>query len=206
MTYIVGGSKAADGVAPFQCSIQESKIHSCGCSVISEKWILTAAHCVYKRNAHALEILVGTNDLTTGGTYYKVERYATHERYFLIFNDIAVIRVQGKIEFTNRVQPIELLSDHEVPDQADVQLTGWGDLKVIEKYEKIEILIQKKKPTLFRNILQWRGQHPKHLQIIKLKAMSRKSCRKTILRFVLHKGHMCTSSKSGFGACFVSSF
>lgn len=149
--YIVGGRKAPNGAAPFQCSIQESKIHSCGCSIISMQWILTAAHCVFKRNVSALEILVGTNDLTNGGTYYKVsnrlsynddnkntwkiiyiskvDKYVTHERYFLVVNDIAVIRVKGNIEFNTNVQPIALLSD-EVPHEADVQLTGWGDLRV----------------------------------------------------------------------------
>lgn len=128
-SYVVGGHDAPDGAAPYQCSIQESKVHLCGCSIISENWILTAAHCVHKSNAKTLEILVGTNDLTNGGTYYKVDRYATHERYFLIFNDIAVVRIQGKIEFNRHVQLIELFSG-EVPDKADVVLTGWGDLKV----------------------------------------------------------------------------
>lgn len=64
------------------------------------------------------------------GTYYKVDRYITHERYTLLSNDIALIRVHGKIEFHKRVQPIELEKE-EVPDNADLQLTGWGDLHVI---------------------------------------------------------------------------
>lgn len=163
--------------------MQESKIHLCGCSVISNKWILTASHCVFGLNAGSLEILVGTNDLTSGGTYYKVERFITHEKFrkYLLANDIAVIRVQGKIEFNNRVQPIEP-SPEEMANGASLTLTGWGDLK--------------------RG-----GEHPKHLQMIRLKAMSTDSCRKTIiLRFVLHPSHMCTFTKAGEGACFVSYF
>lgn len=127
---IVGGEDAPNDAAPYQCSLQESKTHSCGCAILTQKWLLTASHCVFRSNANSLEILVGTNDLKNGGTYYKVERYVTHEEYRRFANDIAVIRVQGKIEFNSRVQAIELSSD-EVPDGEEVTLTGWGDLSVI---------------------------------------------------------------------------
>lgn len=128
---IVGGRDAQVGDAPYQCSIQESKIHSCGCSIISDKWTLTASHCVIRRNANALEILVGTNDLSNGGTYYKVERYVTHEEYRWFANDIAVIRVQGKIEFNNHVQPISISpAFNDIKDGDELILTGWGNLKV----------------------------------------------------------------------------
>ena len=44
---IVGGVKAAPHSWPWQCSLQVSNEHYCGCSIYTEDWIITAAHCVY---------------------------------------------------------------------------------------------------------------------------------------------------------------
>ena len=44
---IVGGQDAEVGQFPHQVSLQrEDGSHTCGGSIISEKFILTAAHCV----------------------------------------------------------------------------------------------------------------------------------------------------------------
>ena len=42
---IIGGEEAAVGAYPYQCSLQVQGQHICGCSVISNKWIISAAHC-----------------------------------------------------------------------------------------------------------------------------------------------------------------
>lgn len=78
-----------------------------------------------------MEIYVGSNDLQSGGTYYKIERFLAHEEYNKpsFANDVAVIRVQGKIALNDKVQTIEYSSE-EVPDGAVLQLTGWGRLQV----------------------------------------------------------------------------
>lgn len=44
---IVGGKDAAEGEAPYQCSLQLGKLgHLCGCAIVSAEYILTAAHCL----------------------------------------------------------------------------------------------------------------------------------------------------------------
>lgn len=151
---MVGGKDAPDGIAPFQISLQWDREHLCGGSIIADQYILTATHCVLgcvkfgrlfstkittiianfapnRLRGQNLEILVGTNDLKKGGKYYKVANFTTHEHFDspLFAHDIAVVKLQDKIEFNDKVQPIEL-SKEDIPDGAQVQLTGWGRLKV----------------------------------------------------------------------------
>lgn len=129
---VVGGQEAEDGKYPYQCSIQlyEYK-HRCGCAIISNKWILTAAHCLAGQELNTLSILVGSNHLEQGGYFYEIDKFHMHKKYNkpMYANDIAVIRVKGKIQFNYRVQPIELATE-EVPNGSEVTLTGWGSLSV----------------------------------------------------------------------------
>ena len=63
LPYIVGGNEVAEvGKWPWQVSLQsKSGSHFCGASIISDKWILTAAHCV-SRPASMVTVVVGLHD------------------------------------------------------------------------------------------------------------------------------------------------
>lgn len=43
---IVGGNPAPRGKWPWQALIIEDGIHVCGGTLVNEKWVVTAAHCV----------------------------------------------------------------------------------------------------------------------------------------------------------------
>lgn len=48
---IVGGIDAVEGQFPHQISLRRSGSHTCGGSIISHNYILTAAHCVGAEDA-----------------------------------------------------------------------------------------------------------------------------------------------------------
>jgi secreted trypsin-like serine protease len=45
---IMSGELAVKGAWPWQASLQRSNIHQCGATLISNVWLVTAAHCFKK--------------------------------------------------------------------------------------------------------------------------------------------------------------
>lgn len=140
---VVGGKDASEGEAPYQCSLQMNQKHFCGCLIISERWILSAAHCLDHTSAQYVDVLVGTNDLKNGGKYYKAKKFILHEN----FNkpqyayDIGLIKVNETIEFNALVQPIEPSSEDAdlIPKDADLRLSGWG-LKMVSTFTADQLI------------------------------------------------------------------
>lgn len=51
---IVGGFRVDISQVPWQASLQLEGSHKCGASIISDKWLLTAAHCVTYVNIRSI--------------------------------------------------------------------------------------------------------------------------------------------------------
>lgn len=128
---IGGGLTAQPGQFPFIVSLRLfDNSHQCGGSILSERWILTAAHCV-DLPAELMRVVVGAHHVTDDGHEHTISRIVVHEGYSIqtISHDIALIEVAEPIEFGERVQPVELERE-PVGAGERATIAGWGNVYV----------------------------------------------------------------------------
>lgn len=82
----------------------DSWSHNCGGSVVSERHVVTAAHCLQGFNASSLSIWAGTTKLNKGGKRFMVEKFIIHPDYVkLNKSDIGIITINGTFKFSEQV-------------------------------------------------------------------------------------------------------
>lgn len=129
---IIGGYYAAEDQFPYQVALFlldgfGGRQFICGGSIISEQFILTAAHCV-DDNSYNFEILAGTRNLQSDfGQRVKVKKRAVHEEWNSSIHDIAILMLEQPLEFNEKVQSIEL-QEQEVKIGSGVIIMGWGQI------------------------------------------------------------------------------
>uniref|UniRef100_A0A1A9UT38 Peptidase S1 domain-containing protein n=1 Tax=Glossina austeni TaxID=7395 RepID=A0A1A9UT38_GLOAU len=160
---VVGGETATEGQFPYQISLRRNGLHSCGGSIITKNFILTAAHCVgYNddddnytlHDPKTLTVRAGSTDRFMGGVLVRVAEIIAHENYGNFLNDVALLRLEDPLIFSKLIQPIPLASI-EVPPGENVVISGWGRL-------------------------EHGGDIPRHLQWNTLSVLSRSDCKNRI--------------------------
>lgn len=135
---ITGGTDALISEFPWQVYITADDI-TCGGSIISNEWIVTAAHCVLDESGNtiaAADVLVkagATNPYNdTEGRVYRVSQVIPHENYNdeTLANDLAVIRLSNPIDIP-QAGPVQILTDEDISFGAIdpgvmTWVTGWG--------------------------------------------------------------------------------
>ncbi|KAI5945797.1 Transmembrane protease serine 11A [Manis javanica] len=128
---IMSGSIAAKGAWPWQASLQRNNIHQCGATLISDTWLLTAAHCFKNdANPHHWTVSFGTT-INPPLMKRNVKRIIVHERYHSPAReyDIAVVQFSPGVTFTNDVHPVCLPeASASYQPNSTVYITGFGAL------------------------------------------------------------------------------
>ena len=117
---IINGEEAIPHSFPWMASIESSLtgLHYCAASLISPNWAVTAGHCgvlIYIGTYSGDTVAFGLHDRADSHQSIKIDEVFVHPDYDNPdrANDIALIRWDDPIEFSDEVMPICL------PDQDD---------------------------------------------------------------------------------------
>ncbi|XP_077256105.1 trypsin-1-like isoform X3 [Temnothorax americanus] len=149
---IVNGENAKVGEIPYQISLQDkySSFHFCGGSILSDKYVITAAHCVEGKRANGIKVVAATINLTSQEkSQHEVERIVIHENYRPAnswLNDIALLEVKTPFVKSNKVGHVPLPpKGHTVKANDVAVVSGWGRLwqggPTTTKLQRVNILI-----------------------------------------------------------------
>ena len=140
---ILGGERATENQFPFIVSIQMKSrsiipttyYYHCGAAIISERFILTSADCVYNDDPTFYRVSVGAHKAQ--GDIYMVKDVIVHPNFakynetYEPRNDIALLLLEKPIQFTVNTSAINIGRDF-IGENHSVLVAGWGDTEVRE--------------------------------------------------------------------------
>ncbi|CAG4956208.1 unnamed protein product [Colias eurytheme] len=134
--HIIGGETASNGEFPHMAALgydtAEGLKFQCGGSLISDQYILTAAHCVetlddVKPSIARLGVVdIGENSFNPE-TDVNVSNIIVHPQYGRKnkYNDIALLRLDRRVSLSSNLNPVCLYTQDDDPKVA-LTITGWG--------------------------------------------------------------------------------
>ncbi|XP_010966131.3 serine protease 55 [Camelus bactrianus] len=131
---IIDGVEAKVGEFPWQVSIQARNQHFCGGTIISEWWIVSAAHCFFSEEIppSELNIVLGTNSLTGPSLEVKgVTAVIIHKDFkkLNMDNDLSLLLLDSPITFNGLKEPICLPTQPSPSTWHKCWVSGWGQIK-----------------------------------------------------------------------------
>lgn len=178
---IVGGHAARAGQFPSTVSLHTADLQRfiCAGSIISSRFVLTAAHCMDQRWPENVRLRAGTNALHSGGSVHAVARIQVHELFEprTRRHDLATVQIVGAFRFDQRlVAPIALRT--WAVTQAVAETAGWG--------------------------WTWpgNGHINEALQTLQTNVLTNQQCtQRHELPIPIDQRHMCTLAGAGRGVC-----
>merc|ERR1711902_21097 len=128
---IVGGHEAAHHEWPWQVALFIDDAWFCGGSLISDEWVMTAAHCA--DGASYFDIMAGAHNVRASSEPHRVEITSyngwTHPGWDsnTLSNDIALIELPSPMSFNEYIKPSCMPMAGDTADVNEmVTCTGWG--------------------------------------------------------------------------------
>lgn len=126
---VIGGTRAEEGDWPWQVSLRLNNVHHCGGVLISNTWILTAAHC-FRSNSNPSRWTATFGVSTTfPKETARINTILIHNNYNsgTHENDIAAVKLSRPITFNKNIRMVCLPeATQNIAPGSTAYVTGWG--------------------------------------------------------------------------------
>ncbi|XP_023947660.1 trypsin, alkaline B-like [Bicyclus anynana] len=132
---IVGGTTVSINTYPFSAvllitsGVMNRLRQNCGGSIINNRSVLTAAHCIQHGNLNTHRVRSGSSNASSGGRLHDISSRLVHPHYNqgTLNNDIGMFRVSSAFQFGPTVRAAAIIGQNAIiPDNALVWAIGWG--------------------------------------------------------------------------------
>uniref|UniRef100_R4FI20 SP1-Oct-5 n=1 Tax=Octopus cyanea TaxID=34525 RepID=R4FI20_OCTCY len=154
--------------------------YACGGTLLSNRHVLTASHC-FAEGTHAIRVRIGDIDVENPAVLtINADSWAMHPQYTStpMRNDVALIRLETPVTFTNCIKPSPLPPSNTVYDNKKCIAAGWGAVKA--------------------------GAHgPPTLHYVAMPVINHEKCKKKMTYANLIKQHLCAGDfvEGGASTC-----
>lgn len=183
---VVGGRDAGEPI-PFMASLQKNvtglskPFPFCGASMLTERHLVTAAHCLKNKTASMLSVNVGDYNLSSSddaqNVVRNVLRFIQHEEYVISTydNDIAVLTLVEPVPWESLTTVVLPPVNSDLAQDTTVCVMGWGRL-------------------------QYEGAKPTTLQKLCMPSVNRTECQRPLTHKV-NTNMICAGGREGQDAC-----
>ncbi|XP_065295164.1 trypsin, alkaline B-like isoform X2 [Dermacentor albipictus] len=132
---IVNGLLAARSQLPWMVFLAvkiNGEYTTCSGTILTQRNILTAAHCIKQNDTYPTRIVAFYNSTEKlEGAFWRVDRMKVHPDFneTTFVNDIAILRVEQPFTFTITTRPICISLEPVDIFHKHVRVAGWGRLK-----------------------------------------------------------------------------